>query len=253
MKALALGFLLLWSSALAGSYLVQPGDTLWRIAVSHHVDLTVLLLLNPEAAGVLKAGTLLRLPERHRVAKGETLWRIARSYGTDVTTLKRLNALTGDDLAVGQVLWVPPAPPAQAAEAAASAPAPAASPARLERIASAYLGAPYRWGATGPDAFDCSGYVNHVYRELGIALPRTTRGLWARLEPAPELKPGDLVFFSFTGHGVDHVGIYLGGDRFIHANSVKNRVMIERLSAPWYRKVYLGARRVPAEKQAGLY
>ena len=250
MKAFALGVLLALGGALAGSHRVQPGDTLWRIAVSHDVDLTVLLLLNPEAAGGLKAGIELRLPERHRVAKGETLWRIARRYGTDVATLKRLNGLSSSALAVGQVLWVPPAP-AAAPPAPAVAPA-AVDPARLERIASAYLGAPYRWGATGPDAFDCSGYVGRVYGELGVALPRSTRDLWARLEPASDLRPGDLVFFSFGGRGVDHVGIYLGNDRFIHANSVKNRVMIERFSAPWYRKVYLGARRVTPAKRTGL-
>lgn len=251
MKTFALGVLLVLGGALAGSYRVQPGDTLWRIAVSHDVDLTVLLLLNPAAADGLNVGAVLRLPERHRVAKGETLWRIARRYGTDVATLKRLNGLVGDALAVGQELWVPPAP-AAAPPAPAVAPPPAIDPARLGRIASAYLGAPYRWGATGPDAFDCSGYVGRVYGELGVALPRSTRDLWARLEPASDLRPGDLVFFSFGGRGVDHVGIYLGNDRFIHANSVKNRVMIERFSAPWYRKVYLGARRVTPAKRTSL-
>jgi cell wall-associated NlpC family hydrolase len=235
------------SGALAGSYRVQPGDTLWRIAVSHELDLTVLLLLNPDAAGGLEAGTELRLPERHRVARGETLWRIARRYGTDVATLKRLNDLKSDALAVGQELWVPPAPAAAAPKPAA--PAPGVSSTRLERVASAYLGAPYRWGATGPAAFDCSGYVGRVYGELGVSLPRSTRELWNRLEPTADLQPGDLVFFSFGGRGVDHVGIYLGDDRFIHANSVKNRVMIERLSEPWYRKVYLGARRVTPAKR----
>ncbi|WP_457633779.1 C40 family peptidase [Oceanithermus desulfurans] len=252
MKTFALGVLLVLGGALAGSYRVQPGDTLWRIAVSHDVDLTVLLLLNPEAAGGLKAGTELRLPERHRVAKGETLWRIARRYGTDVATLKRLNGLRSDALAVGQELWVPPAPAAAAPAPPQPAPAPAVDTSRLERIASAYLGASYRWGATGPDAFDCSGYVGRVYGELGVALPRSTRDLWARLEPVRDLRPGDLVFFSFGGRGVDHVGIYLGNDRFIHANSVKNRVMIERFSAPWYRKVYLGARRVTPAKRTSL-
>lgn len=253
MKAFALGVVLVWGVALAGSYRVQPGDTLWRIAVGHDVDLTVLLLLNPEASGNLQVGAVLRLPERHRVARGETLWRIARRYGTDVATLKRLNDLKGDALAVGQILWVPP-PSTDARPPAAPEPAPppVVDPGRLERIASAYLGAPYRWGATGPEAFDCSGYVGRVYGELGVALPRSTRDLWARLEPVQDPRPGDLVFFSFGGRGVDHVGIYLGNDRFIHANSVKNRVMIERFSAPWYRKVYLGARRVTPARRTSL-
>ncbi len=241
-RMFALGVLLCLGVALAGGYRVQPGDTLWDIAMSHDVELTVLLLLNPEAAGGLQAGTVLRLPERHRVAKGESLWLISRRYGTDVATLKRLNGLEGEALAVGQLLWLPPAP---AAATPQSAPAPPPlDPERLERIASAYLGAPYRWGATGPAAFDCSGYVGRVYGELGLTLPRSTRDLWVRLDPVQDPRPGDLVFFSFGGRGVDHVGIYLGNDRFIHANSVENRVMIERLSAPWYRKVYQGARRV---------
>ncbi|HGY10175.1 MAG TPA: LysM peptidoglycan-binding domain-containing protein [Oceanithermus profundus] len=245
MKAFALGVVLCLGAALAGGYRVQPGDTLWRISVSHDVDLTVLLLLNPEAADGLKAGTELRLPERHRVAKGETLWRIARRYGTDVNTLRRLNDLKGDALAVGQVLWVPPAPPGSAAPQAPAS-GPAVPVERIESVAKTYLGAPYRWGATGPDAFDCSGYVGRVYAELGVELPRSTRDLWAKLAPVEHPKPGDLVFFSFGGRGVDHVGIYLAGGRFIHANSLKNRVMIEPLNAPWYRKVFLGARRVPS-------
>ena len=237
-----MGVLLCLGGALAGGYRVQPGDTLWRIAVNHSVDLTVLLLLNPEAADGLKVGVELRLPEQHEVAKGETLWRIARSYGTSVATLKRLNDLQDDALAVGQRIWVPPAP-------ASPAPTPAAATKDaegLERVARSYLGARYRWGATGPDAFDCSGYVSRVYADLGVRLPRSTRDLWTQLAPVEEPKLGDLVFFSFGGSTVDHVGIYLGKGRFIHANSLKRYVMIEPLDTPWYRKVFLGARRVPS-------
>ena len=161
-----------------------------------------------------------------------------------MATLQRLNNLTGSAITSGQELWVPPV-----ANPAAQDPPPRPETPlhlRLERVAAAYLGAPYRWGATGPAAFDCSGFVGRVYGELGVMLPRSARDLWAQLEPTANPGPGDLVFFSFGGRGVDHVGIYLGNDRFVHANSVKNRVMIEQFSAPWYRKVYLGARRMPA-------
>lgn len=238
MKRFALGVWLWAGLAVAGSYVVQPGDTLWRIAQAHGVELTVLLLLNPDAAGTLEVGRTLLLPERHVVAPGETLWRIARRYGTDVATLRRLNNLADDRILAGSTLWVPPAPGgAEGGDAADLG-------ARLEAVARAYLGRPYRWGARGPDAFDCSGFVGRVYEELGVALPRTTRELWNALAPVAEPQPGDLVFFSFSGNGVDHVGIYLGDGRFVHANSLKNRVMIEPLDAPWYRRVYLGARRV---------
>ncbi len=237
MKRFALGVLLWAGLAVAGSYVVQPGDTLWRIAQAHGVELTVLLLLNPDAAGTLEVGRTLLLPERHVVAPGETLWRIARRYGTDVATLKRLNNLTGDEIRAGSTLWVPPGETAEAQREPDRT-------AQLEAVARAYLGRPYRWGARGPDAFDCSGFVGRVYEELGVALPRTTRELWTSLTPVSEPQPGDLVFFSFSGNGVDHVGIYLGDGRFVHANSLENRVMIEPLDAPWYRRVYLGARRV---------
>jgi len=64
------------------------------------------------------------------------------------------------------------------------------------------------------------------------------------LPPTAEPHPGDLVFFSFSGRHVDHVGIYLGNGRFIHANSHKLRVVVEDMNAPWYKRIYLGARRV---------
>jgi cell wall-associated NlpC family hydrolase len=85
-------------------------------------------------------------------------------------------------------------------------------------IAYAYskLGSPYVWGATGPDAFDCSGLVQAAYRSAGVSLPRTT---YAQIDAGrrvsrSELRPGDLVFFY---SGISHVGLYIGNGRMIHA------------------------------------
>ncbi|GAA3201280.1 C40 family peptidase [Streptomyces virens] len=96
----------------------------------------------------------------------------------------------------------------------AAAPGPRAA----QAVAYAYrkLGSPYVWGATGPDAFDCSGLVQAAYRSAGVSLPRTT---YAQIDagrriPRSQLLPGDLVFFY---SGISHVGIYVGNGRMIHA------------------------------------
>ena len=83
-----------------------------------------------------------------------------------------------------------------------------------------------------------------------MALPRTTKEQYRTLPPVEgPLRPGDLVFFSFGGKEVDHVGIYLGRGVFAHASSYGSRVVIESLEAPFYRKVYRGARRVMASPE----
>ncbi len=110
------------------------------------------------------------------------------------------------------------------------------------------IGVPYRFGGNNPKSgFDCSGLVNHVYREaLGIALPRTSRQLASVGSPVAEadLRPGDLVFFNTRGAANSHVGIYLGDGRFIHAPRARTLVRIDRLDDPGYVKIFEGARRL---------
>ena len=119
----------------------------------------------------------------------------------------------------------------------------------LLRAVLRYLGMPYKYGANSPLALDCSAFVAQVYAELGVALPRTTKEQYQAFPPAEAPRPGDLVFFSFGGKEVDHVGIYLGRGVFAHASSYGSRVVIESLEAPFYRKVYRGARRVMASPE----
>lgn len=111
-----------------------------------------------------------------------------------------------------------------------------------------YIGVPYRFGGSNPQSgFDCSGLVNHVYREtLGIILPRTSRQLATVGVPvsAEDLRPGDLVFFNTRGAPHSHVGIYLGDSRFIHAPRARTLVRIDRLDDPGYRDRFEGARRL---------
>nr|WP_122011999.1 peptidoglycan-binding protein [Maliibacterium massiliense] len=94
-----------------------------------------------------------------------------------------------------------------------------ATAANVINIARSKLGCAYSWGASGPNAFDCSGLTSYVFRQVGISLPRTSRAqsqVGARLSKA-QLQPGDLVFFDYGG-GISHVGIYIGGNQYIHAS-----------------------------------
>ena len=112
-------------------------------------------------------------------------------------------------------------------------------------IAMQYLGIPYKWGGSSPTTgFDCSGLVQYVFAQVGIALPHYTVSQWnyAGAVPVPknQLQPGDLVFFN----GLDHVGIYLGYGDFIDAPHTGASVEIDSLSEPWFKSRYDGARRI---------
>lgn len=88
----------------------------------------------------------------------------------------------------------------------------------LMRTAAALKGRPYRYGATGPSAFDCSGYTRYVFAKNGISLPRTSSAQYskARRISKASAKKGDLVFFG-SGRGVYHVGVYAGNGKMWHS------------------------------------
>jgi cell wall-associated NlpC family hydrolase len=108
-------------------------------------------------------------------------------------------------------------------------------------IAMRYLGTPYVWGGESPAGFDCSGLVAYVYAQVGVSLPHYTGAMWNVGVPVSrsDLEPGDLVFFD----GLGHVGIYIGGNEFIHAPHTGDVVKISSISG-WYAATYVGARRV---------
>jgi cell wall-associated NlpC family hydrolase len=113
--------------------------------------------------------------------------------------------------------------------------------------AERFLGTPYRMGGTTAKGMDCSGLVYTVYKDFGIALPRTSQGQSRFGEQVGQgsLARGDLVFFS-TGKGskVSHVGIYAGSGQFIHASTRSKRVKYDRMDNKYFRNRYVTARRV---------
>lgn len=114
---------------------------------------------------------------------------------------------------------------------------------QIIEFASKKLGAPYVWGATGPNSFDCSGFVGYVFKSVaGLKLPRVSSAQ-ATFKPkisSMNMKKGDLVFFETTGKGrISHVGIYMGNRQFIHAASGKTkRVTVSSLDSTYYNKAF---------------
>lgn len=118
------------------------------------------------------------------------------------------------------------------------------------------LGVRYRLGGTSARGIDCSGFTQRVLASVGIRLPRTSREQARRGTPVPlsSLQAGDLVFFDTAGRGnVTHVGLYIGSDQFMNANSYAGRVKVDRLVRdPYWKRRYLGGRRVMTQVQASL-
>jgi cell wall-associated NlpC family hydrolase len=112
-----------------------------------------------------------------------------------------------------------------------------------------FLGVKYVYGAMSPSAFDCSGFTTYVFKHFGIKLARSShaQGASGKKISKSELRAGDLVFFDTNGgkNRIEHVGLYIGAGKFIHASSGRSnrRVVITSINDKFYRSSYMGARR----------
>lgn len=109
-------------------------------------------------------------------------------------------------------------------------------------------GIKYKYGGGSPETgFDCSGFVRYVFQQTtNLALPHSTRALsqLGQVIPIGQLKPGDLVFFDTLKSAFSHVGIYLGGSRFIHAPSAGGSINVVDMNDAYWAKRFNGARRL---------
>jgi len=116
----------------------------------------------------------------------------------------------------------------------------------IVKTARQYVGVPYRWGGeSSQTGFDCSGLTMVVYRINGLDLPRSSRQQWrfGKSVDRDQLQKGDLVFFATTGGDrVSHVGIYTGGNSFLHAPGKNRRIQTSSMSSRYYSRRYIGAK-----------
>ena len=243
-----------------------------------------LLVIPPRSLSEGKPAQTARTTKVYKAKKGESLARIAKKTGVSVAELKRLNGLAGSKVKKAKVLVLRESVPAadepkvkvaqkvqlrhpdlfndkdyeqSLQELAALEPDNQVDLSKntdlkvdnikeLKKSAYGFLGTRYRFGGTSRSGIDCSSFVQHVFKDLEIALPRTAREqfeIGTAVAPG-DLRKGDLIFFATYASYPSHVGIYLGNNKMIHASSHDRRVVISSLNSAYYRTRFLGAKRI---------
>lgn len=119
--------------------------------------------------------------------------------------------------------------------------------AQIVATAKEYLGTAYVWGGMSTSGFDCSGFVNYVYNLYGYSLNRTAQNIYSNDGTSvskDSLQPGDILCFGYSSTSINHVGIYIGDDKFIHSSSSAAQVVITELSEGYYTGNFIGAKRI---------
>ena len=126
-----------------------------------------------------------------------------------------------------------------------SGPEPRTKGDELASLALSLRGTQYRYGGATRAGFDCSGLVFYAHQQFGFDVPRTAREQSKRAERVKprKLKPGDLVFFSVHSWRVNHVGIYIGDGRFVHAPGEGKPVTVNSLDDEFYDDAFESAGR----------
>ncbi len=227
-------------------YVVKSGDTLSRIAKRYHTTVASLRKLNYlKSANDIKPGQILALKasakkkskatKRHSKKAEKKLAKTLKHMRTThiaKVSVKKSHKFSLSDIVFGGSGKL------------------SAKSKRIIALAKQKLGKRYVWGATGQrNTFDCSGLTTYVCKKNGIKLPRRAiqQSKVGKPVKRSELKPGDLVFFDTSKQRkgyVNHVGIYIGNGKFIHASSAKKKVIITSLNKPFYSQRFKGARRV---------
>ena len=239
------------SSVKTVKHTIKSGESLYTIAKKNHVTIKRLCEVNGISKDkVLKIGQVIKVPvkktakksTKHHVAKKQErklAKALVRLNSTTVTKvhIKKAKRFTLSDIVFDKTSFNGKM---------------SGTSKRIIELAKQKLGKRYVWGAVGQkNTFDCSGLTTYVCKANGIKLPRRAiqQSKYGKPVKRSELKPGDLVFFDTSKQHkgyVNHVGIYIGNGKFIHASSAKKKVVITSLNKPFYSQRFKGARRVVA-------
>lgn len=237
----------------ATTYVIKRGDTLSGIAHKHHTTISKMRKENGLKKGqILKLGKVLKIPNNRYVQttkKKKNKAAKANTHRQDKKLAKALMKIESKKIAKASVKKDQKISLSDIFFSGESKSEKGKS-AKITNLAKNKLGKKYVWGAVGKkNTFDCSGLTTYVCKKNGIRIPRRAiaQSKYGKPVKRSNLKPGDLVFFDTSkkrkGY-VNHVGIYIGNNKFIHASSAKKKVVITSLNKAFYSQRYKGARRV---------
>ncbi len=224
-------------------YRVRRGDTLWLIAKKHHTTVKKLRALNKlSKRSKLHRGMVLAVDGKIKEnSKKATKQRIAKRKTSKRTKIaSRSHSRKSSNRRLSDAMALLNGKGSRSSRGGS----------QVIRTAKRYLGRRYVWGAVGPSRFDCSGFTQYVIRKSkGVRLPRVSRkqAYYGKYISRGNLRAGDLIFFDTSRRRrgyVNHVGIYIGSNKFIHASSAKHRVVISSLNRPFYNARFKWGRRV---------
>ena len=222
----------------ASSYKVRKGDTLTRISKKTGVSVGELKRLNSLGKGRLKPGTVLALKDMEAEKEGKPRQAVKLQ-------LKYNDLFNEKDYEQSLADLTDPSPD-RSGDLKKDIDLKSDNVKMLKNKAFGFLGTRYRFGGTSRNGIDCSSFVQQVFREMAVSLPRTAREQFevGYEVPPSDLQKGDLIFFRTYASFPSHVGIYLGNNRMIHASSRDRRVVISPLNTPYYRARFIGAKRI---------
>jgi len=224
------------SAAPVSSYLVKKGDSIYSIAKKAGVSVSTIKETNHLRSNALKPGQKIMLAKADQTSEKP---KSAQQFDIDEDD---------DDMADDPLATVSPVDVENALASSADLMSKWHNPEEKKlfvKVATAFLGAPYRWGGVSLRGLDCSAFVKKIYELFDVTLPRTAReqahvGTTVAREDMIE---GDLVFFN-TKRSFGHVGIYIGNNEFVHASSGNRIVKIDNLNESYFNKRFVKAVRL---------
>jgi len=227
---------------------IKKGDTLFALALKNHTTVDAIKKVNgiKSSKQTLKLGKVLKIPTKSSIntKKHKKLKLAVKSTKRQEKRLasalksvkfKESNSKKSSKFSISDIIY-------NGKNSKKSM--------KMIKLAKKKLGRRYVWGAVGQkNTFDCSGLTSYVCKKNGISIPRRAiqQSKYGKYVSRKNLKPGDLIFFDTSkkrkGY-VNHVGIYIGDNKFIHASSAKHKVIITSLNKAFYSQRFKGGRRV---------